>query len=83
MLSNLDIEIRKKISSRVLVITKSADPEMIYDIKEALREVFEDFNDEEQMVDLGNSFDGPTYESTCRDILEQLRSQIRAHADLY
>ncbi len=42
---------------------------MIYDIKLALHEIFEDFYDEGQMINIGNSFCRPKYKSACRDIL--------------
>ena len=59
MLGKLDEEIRKQISDRMLVIIKNADDEMIYDIEEALREIFEDFDDENQIINMGNSVSGP------------------------
>jgi phosphoheptose isomerase len=72
VLGKIDEEIRKKISKRILVITKNADDETILDIKEALREIFKDFDDERQIMDLGNSFSvsEPKYLSACRDIFE-------------
>ena len=48
VLSKLNEKTRKSFSSRVLVITKSADDGMVDDMKEELREIFgEDFNDED------------------------------------
>ena len=85
VLSKLDEEIRNRFSKRVLVITKNADEDTLYEIKEALREIFEDFDDEKQMKDLGKSFSGDkaTYESDCREILERLRNEIEAQANFY
>jgi len=66
-----------------LVITKNEDKVILRKIKNALLKIFEDFDNEKQIKDLGNSSSGPTYESACRDILEQLRSEIKANSYIY
>ena len=44
VLSRLDENIRKQFSKRVFVITKNANKDTLYDIKEALEGIFEGFD---------------------------------------
>ena len=69
----------------MFVITKNADEDTLYEIKEELKEIFEDFDDEKQMKDLGNVFSDNwvRYKSDCRKILERLRDGIEAHTNFY
>ena len=60
----------------MLVITKNEDKKIVRKIKNALGKIFEDFDDEKQMKNLGNSSTGTTHESACREIFEQLKSDI-------
>ena len=56
---------------------------MIDDLKEALRKIFEDFDDEKQIKNLGNYFSGPNHDKACRDIYEQIKSEIIDNSNFY
>ena len=65
------------------MITNNADKEEIFKIKVSLRKVFKDFDVKTQLKNVGSSFSGLNYETSCRAILEQIQNNLKALTEFY